>query len=225
MRDRKLSRWTSRLGALTVVAVGLVIASPAGQILAASQTPYGVDLLRNPGAEVGTGTAGYTVVPIPGWTTGDGNFTVVRYGAPGFPPRSEAQRIHGGHKFFSCGENTDTGVIFQTIKLVGRKADIDAGKVRISIHARIATYGTQADEGWVEAYLLDSLAIGSVPAVGRDISTSRATATNGTFVARKVNAPVPKHTRFVEVMLYGVRAEGTYCDVYFDNIDVRIQHT
>jgi hypothetical protein len=45
----------------------------------------GSNLLTNGGAESGEGlSGGYTVLPVPKWTS-NGNFTVVLYGAPDFP--------------------------------------------------------------------------------------------------------------------------------------------
>ena len=222
MRDRKLPRWRSHLSLLTLAVAGLVVASPAVQVAASSHTPYEANIVRNPGFEAGKGTGGYKLVPIPHWERSFGGGTVVRYGAPNFPTRSEAQRVDGGHKFFSCGENTTEGAAFQYITLVGRNADIDAGKLKVTLRVRIATFGTQPDSGWVDLSLEQSIAPGSVPLVTRNIETPHVTATNGTFQLEKVGTSVPKRTRIIQVVLHGQTGEGSYCDAYFDNVDVRL---
>ncbi|MEP6871983.1 MAG: hypothetical protein ABI939_09055, partial [Anaerolineaceae bacterium] len=49
----------------------------------------GANLILNPGAEEGAGSAsGNDVLAVPRWTT-VGNATVVQYGAPGFPTGSD----------------------------------------------------------------------------------------------------------------------------------------
>src|SRR4051812_10082267 len=83
-----------------IVACTALAAAPASAV---TPTPFDKNLLRNRGAEEGAGTNGYSQVDIPRWRSENNTFTVVRYGAPGFPTRAEAQRIHGGRKFFSCG--------------------------------------------------------------------------------------------------------------------------
>jgi ABC-type sugar transport system substrate-binding protein len=99
-RDR---RPMARVAVLLVVAVLLLV----GAVPVAAATPTALDrnLVKNAGAELGTGTSGYTTVAIPSWATNP-NFTVVRYGAPGFPTKDESGRIGGGKKFFSCGTDT-----------------------------------------------------------------------------------------------------------------------
>lgn len=209
------------LGRVIALAVSLVAVSlPFAATPASAATPYKVNLVRNPGAEEGPGTNGYTTVPVPGWDV-DPNFTVVRYGSPDFPTKAEAKRIGGGKKFFSCGPNTKYIYARQIIGISGRGARIDAGRVRARMQVRLAGYLEGPDAGEMVVIHLGS--DGNEIDFRRRVTLFRGT--SGRFVRKGTNYILPAGTRALRIELYAVRGNdgGSYCDVYFDNISVVLE--
>jgi hypothetical protein len=206
-----------------VLSTALVLALTAVPLVAsttlAAPTPLGVNLVRNPGAEAGAGTNGYTTVAIPDWDP-LGNFTVIRYGAPGFPTKAESARIGGGKRFFSCGPNADFGHLYQNLKIKGRGGPIDAGLIRVRLKVRQAGYANGSDEARTWLYYLnaDGHRTGG-------IEPSVTTGTFGLFQLKKATAILPAGTRGFQLLLEGQRGNdgGSYCDAYFDNVSVKLQ--
>ena len=210
------------IGLATVVAVALAASILASiPTAAAAATPpltaLDANLLRNPGAEAGVGTNGYQSVAIPGWTKTSA-FTVVRYGAPGFPTNAEASRVHGG-KFFACGSAVPSAYASQSIGLRGRQTIIDFGHVRVTLSALLASYGSQSDYASLILFFRDGAGnlIGS--STGPAVS-----ATDSLFIHKSTSAVAPAGTRTIQVRLAGARGDGngdqSYCDAYFDNVSL-----
>src|SRR5271166_4449209 len=66
---------------------------------------FGTNLIVNGNAEAGTGSAsGNDIESVPGWST-VGNFTVVQYGAAGFPSSTSPGPANRGSNFFAGGPN------------------------------------------------------------------------------------------------------------------------
>ncbi|WP_310483465.1 PEP-CTERM sorting domain-containing protein [Chamaesiphon sp. VAR_48_metabat_403] len=92
---------------------------------------FGTNIIVNPGAEAGAGSATGDVVSVPGWTT-TGNFTVVPYGAAGFPERNSDAIVAGiglsslGNNFFAGGPNNNVSSASQTIDLSSIAEVIDS---------------------------------------------------------------------------------------------------
>jgi hypothetical protein len=99
-----------------VIVVALVEASAQGAV------PTG-NLVANGSAEESAGSSDGSVVPVTGWTTA-GSFTVVQYGAPGFP----SSRPGGGLNLFAGGHDASSGAA-QTLDLGRARATIDASRV------------------------------------------------------------------------------------------------
>src|SRR5262249_32960006 len=127
-----------RLAALAATASILLAASPAA---ASTATPYGTNLVHNPGAEAGPVTA---TGNIPSWET-ESNAAVVKYGTSGYPTKNQSSSCGGGSKFFGAGPYDSVfdrcGDAQQTIDLRGRGSAIDAGKVRVSFSGRVGATG------------------------------------------------------------------------------------
>lgn len=196
---------------LAVVIASLAVMLTAGNGSAASTTPYGVNLLKNPGAEAG----------LSSWGT-QGAFEVVAYGSPGgFPTLAEGHRIKGGHEFFSGGPVSGScNYAFQTVKVRDRGASIDSGHVEVDLSARIATFGHDSDRaevvvdfGGTDGFLI----LGS----SSGISALR---TNGRFVRESLQVVMPWHARSVNVTLGVDHQQGPYCDGYFDRLSLTIKH-
>jgi hypothetical protein len=195
-----------------VLAAGSLLGSASAD--AVTKTPFDTNLVKNPGAEGGTATDGNSHVAIPHWKTSE-EFTVVRYGAPGFPTKSESTRMGGGKKFFSCGQNASSGYAEQDIQLHGRKSLIVNGHVKVILKARLAVYDSQHDTATAAVFF--SSASGFI--IG-SFETASVEASDGVFIAKSASHILPAGTALITVQMSGQRANngGTYCDAYFDNI-------
>jgi hypothetical protein len=225
--SRTCGRTPIRIAVLTLAVAGLLAAIPTAEAAAAHPpTPYGVNLVRNPGAEDGHATDGESTIPIPHWKVTGGYGTVVRYGTPRFPSKATSSGIHGGDKFFTCGESTVEGTIRTRISLIGRGAAIDGGHVTAVLRARIATALSPPDEGWVSAEFLTAPGPGGIQLLFDTINTAHVIASDDVFKLRTAAKRLPAGTREIDVDLNGLRVGNgdTYCDAYFDNIELRLKH-
>jgi hypothetical protein len=201
---------------LAVALAALALAQPAAAL------PFGVNLLRNAGAETGEASPnGETLVPIPRWT---GTLTVNRYGGSNgppnfwvFPPVSEAQRISGGAQFFAGG--AAGGTLSQPVDMAWASAAIDLGVVTATLSGWLGGYLSQRDPGTVEAEFFDN---GSTQ-VGRAVIGPIEPAERGNdskFVRKTTTVAVPRRARRIRVVLTATGQEGGYADAYFDNLSL-----
>src|SRR3954471_19527682 len=102
------NRFTAATGALLVSCAALV-AIP-GKALAA---PYGTNLVVNGNAEAGAASTTGASGTAPFWTVGPA-FTVVPYGAPGFPTLSQGPP-DGMNQFFAGGQDATVSTATQNI--------------------------------------------------------------------------------------------------------------
>ncbi len=186
----------------------------------ASVVPLDVNLVRNPGAELGvTGDPdGYKLVPIKHWVRA-GKFTLVPFGASGgFPTVAEGTRIHGGKYFFAGGADNTRSSASQLIDVSTRAAKIDAGRLRVQVSAFLAGYATQSDSAQVVVEFMNASGV----VVGA-VRTAPVSATSEKFVKKSAAALVPSGTRKLRVKLLAARGNGSYNDGYFDKLDLRIK--
>jgi len=208
-------------GALFGMALGLLLA--ATPACAITPTPFGVNLVKNPGAEAGTASSdGHATVFVPHWETFAGS-TVVKYGQSGFPTHVEGNRIHGGHQFFSSGDYDNglgtCGDFRQSIVLKGIGSAVDNGHVKVTFKARVGTDG-DADVAHADLYFRDS----NNHTVGFNGITRTKTVTSNALDLVKGSHVLPKHTRQLNVHLWADNVSADYCNAYFDNISVVISH-
>ena len=213
-------RATRRVGlAATLAVIGLTFTFAVMPAAAVTRTPYNMNLVKNPSFEAGSATGGYRWIAVPYWQT-YGKMTVVKYGAPnGFPTLAEGARISGGKKFFTMGTPPDGSttcfaVALQTIKIRGRAAAIDAGKVYVDFQAYLGTYDSQPDTAIAELFFYDSA--GNFVADGFKFS---ATQTDGHMLRNIGRRVVPSGTRLARIRLMSKNTQG-YCDAYFDRVSV-----
>ncbi len=208
--------------ALLVPAVVLLLVSSTTSTLGLTATPLGKNLVKNPGAEAGIGGNGYTVLAIPNWHTDAGyDFTAAKYGSPGgFPTKAESTRIGGGTNFFTCG-NGPGNELRQTMRILGRNNPIDAGLIYYTFKARVATYGTQTDAGYLQ---LVGFTDSTLNTQTFNKVSQMVTGTNGRFRTLKMVDVMPANTRYLYLFLGGSRLEGDYCDAYFDNVSFVLKH-
>ncbi len=200
-------------------AMSLGLIAIAGPVADAS-TPYGTNLVRNPGAQQGSASSsGNGVVSIPRWET-FANMTVVRYGTSGFPSTNRGNAIDGGSKFFSAGQ-LDTGLgqcgqAEQVIDLSGRGSLIDSGRIRVSFSGKVAASGPAV------AHLDLLFRDASNHSVGSNGIQKRVEGSGTAFRSISASRILPDGTRKLRVKLWADGVETGYCKAYFDNIRVTI---
>lgn len=200
--------WAAAAAVLTCLALG-------GGAVAAAGTPLGSNITVNSGAEAGGGGTG-EVVPIPLWQT-TSMMTAVRYGAPGFPSRAEADVVNGESNFFYCGANTGGSAARQRVGIRGRNSLIDGNGLSLDVTVRIGSPSNDGDSGRMIVRFLD----GAGGVIG-SLQTSTVAATGGSMPRIKASGAVPASTRALQVILKGTGAPGTSCDVFFDNVSVKL---
>lgn len=208
------------MNARTIRAAALLA---AGTLMAAAAMAGAVqlntNLLTNGTAEAGEGSPdGYTVLPVPKWTT-EGNFTVVLYGAPAFPAADSPGPAKRGLKFFSGGPDNPQSTMRRTLNLKPLAADIDTGTVKGTLSGYLGGYASQEDHAdvavtWVDATgaELGTTALQTVTATDRGGVTG--------LLKRKAVATVPSGTRSARVVVTMTRTEGAYNDGYADSLSL-----
>jgi hypothetical protein len=147
----------------SILGCGVIGVNPAHAVT------FGTNLIVNPGAEAGAGSATGDVVPVPGWTT-TGNFTVVPYGAVGFPIPPTSLIGSVGNNFFAGGPNNDVSSASQTIDLSSIAEVIDAGDIR---SASRVLYDLSASFGSFPEKDYPSIEVASYNASGQEIFTTK----------------------------------------------------
>jgi hypothetical protein len=203
-----------RFPLLVALLATLAIGFP-GVVHAASKTPLAFNVATNPGAEAGQGGTG-EIVPIPLWKT-TSTMTAVKYGTPGFPSTAEATASNGGANLFYCGANTAGSVARQRIGIKGRNALVDRGGLSLKLAVRIGSTTTDGDAGRMIVRYRD----GAGAVIGT-LQTSAVEATGGLMVRTLTSGAVPAGTRALAVILKGTGTAGTSCDVFFDNVSVKL---
>lgn len=206
--------------ARTIRAAALLI---AGQLLAAvamaGSVQLNTNLLSNGTAEKGEGSPdGYTVLPVPNWTT-EGNFTVVLYGAPGFPNQDSPGPAKRGQKFFAGGPDNAVSSIGRTLNLKALSIDIDTGTVQAALGGYLGGYSSQEDRADLVVTYLDASGaeLGSI-SLQTVTATDRANTTG--LLKRKASGSVPVGTRSARVVLTMTRLAGSYNDGYADSLSL-----
>lgn len=213
---KHMRSWTI-LAVVSLLAIAFSV-SPAAAL---TKTPLGVNLVKNAGFEATVGGNGYTINYPTKWDSSQGNWTVVKYGSTGFPTVAESNRIGGGKNFASCGPSTASSILFQEITILGRNSAIDAELLYIRVRVRLATYDSQDDNAQLHVNVYN----------GNDqqltsFNTPAKTHTNGQFVLAKFSHVLPAGARSLIVVLEAHRVGGAtdYCDAYFDNVSVVLNH-
>lgn len=188
------------------------------------------NLIRNPGADQGAGSASGGGVPVPEWSVDSGGFTAVEYGAvdpaTGLPfPTASQGPADGQQNFFAGGPNNASAVAVQIIPLPsGILASVDAGAATYRFSAWLGGYEDQND--LCEPVLLFTTnADGTGVLVGRDflIGGQAADRNNETrFLPYETLGAVPPGARSAHVVLQMSRTHGFYNDGYCDSLALTI---
>ncbi|MBX3315346.1 MAG: alkaline phosphatase family protein [Phycisphaeraceae bacterium] len=192
--------------------VGLAPSSPP-------QAAFGTNLIYNGDAEDDRGFDSSELdQAISGWIDpGPLGFTVIRYGAPGFPDAQTVGPAERGRNFFCAGASEESS-LSQMIDLAPLREQISTGNVRYMLDGWLGGFEQQEDsvEVVVISYARDGreiarTSIGPVPASER----------GGTaFVQRSARGLLHPDAERLEVRLVGRRAEGVSNDGYADNLSL-----
>jgi hypothetical protein len=193
----------------------MCLALGGGGVNAAAATPLDFNITVNSGAEAGQGGTG-DVVPIPLWKTSS-TMTAVKYGTPGFPSKAKANAVNGETKFFYCGANTAGSAARQRVGIHRRNGLIDGGGLSLDVTVRIGSPSSDGDAGRMIVRYLDGAGV-----VIGELGTPTVQATGGSMPRVKASGAVPAGTRALQVILEGTGTAGTSCDVYFDNVSVKL---
>jgi hypothetical protein len=197
----------------TVVFMSLVLGG--GAVAAAAKTPLDSNISVNSGAEARQGGRG-GVVPIPLWKT-TSRMTAVKYGTAGFPSKAVAKDSFGEKNFFYCGRRTARSTAVQRIGINRRNRIINRGGLSMNLTVRIGSDTEDGDTGRMIVRYLN----GKGRTIGK-LRTETVGATGGLMIKVKTSGAVPEGTRALKVILKGTGTAGTSCDVFFDNVSVKL---
>jgi hypothetical protein len=205
-------RWTLAVAGV-LIATALVTITP---LEAAAATPYGVDLVRNGGAESG----------LRHWETfPSGDFRTHTYGSAGFgfPSKSTAHQIGGGTHFFYAGPYDGAfgtcGDASQAWTLKGIGGAIDGGRVKVTLKGYAGTNGAADLHAHLDLYFRNaqnhSVAVNGI--------TRTASGTSEQYQRMKASKVLPRKTRILRVHLWAdgdATVTSGDCQAFWDNVSV-----
>jgi hypothetical protein len=209
-----LSRQRRRFISVCLVIVGAVFYAISGKALAAA---YGVNLVVNGNAEAGAASTTGAPEDAPPWAVSSA-FTVVPYGAPGFPTSSQGPP-DGMNQFFAGG-NAASSTATQDIDVSANAADIDAGAVVCDFSAWLGGFADQEDNATMTLIFKAANRTTLVATLGPVTATDRASLTRLLF--RFSSIGIPANTRIITVVLsmQRVATVGDFNDGYADSLSV-----
>jgi hypothetical protein len=200
-----------------LVATGLVAMTPFS---AAAATPYGTNLVKNPGAENG----------INHWDTfPSGDFRTHRYGASGlgFPSKATRNAIGGGTYFFYAGPYDNgygtCGDAQQEWTLTGIGPAIDSGHVKATLKGYAGTNGAADLNAHVDLYFRTA----NNHSVSSNGITKKATSTNELYKHINVSKVLSAHTRILRLHLWAdgdATISSGDCQAFWDKLSVVLTH-
>ena len=215
--------WLDDRRRLVLSCAGLATAALVWAVAAGVASDAAKNLIVNGNAEQGEGVGDVNGIAadIPGWTR-VGNFTVVKYDAPGgFPAAKLGAAIAGGANFFAGGPRNVHSSIRQDVDVTSLKRLIGSGKAKATLSGNLGGYATQTD------YLAASATF--LGASGARLGTIKIRSASPTARANETALPkktmigaVPRKTRTVRVTLAASRGAGDYNDGYADNLSLTI---
>lgn len=186
-----------------------------------AQAQFGVNVIKNPGAEDDLGATGASAFVTPSfWTVVVGNFTAVQYNQGGFPNASSSSPTAGKNLF--AGGPPASGTVssaFQVYDLTSIAGLVDAGLVSFTLSGWLGGFDTQGDNATFVARFLDSGGngfAGATPTIGPVTTAERGNASS--LLLRSTTGVVPVGARSVTLGLTLVRQDGDYNDGYADDL-------
>jgi hypothetical protein len=198
-----------------LITAGTVGASTVTSAVACSAC--GHNLILNPGAEAGLGTANDAVVPVPDWK-GTGGFTAAQYAWSGGDVSSSSPGSTGrGKNYFYGGPAAAKSTGTQLISVPA--ADVSSGKVGYNLSAWLGGYSSQGDDAALNVTFenatgvaLSTLSLGPVTEAQR--------AGKSEFLYRHKSGLVPAATTTISVVLVMTRSSGSDNDGLADNLSL-----
>lgn len=179
------------------------------------------NVILNPGAGGAASATGNDVENVPNWTTSSG-FTIVQYGASGFPSSTDPGPDKRGSNFFAGGPQSSFSSAYQYIDVSDGAAAIDSGKIRSRLAGWFGGWEFQDDNATLYAYFLNSAGkLLKGASAGGVLSADRSGATS--LLYRATDVVVPVGTRTIEVKLAMRETSGFYNDGYADNVSLVFQ--
>jgi hypothetical protein len=208
---------TTATAALAAIVPAVASASPAP-----SCPSCGHNLIANPGAEKGKGTASDSIVKVPDWTRKQGGFTAAQYAwGGGDVGATSPGPKHRGKNYFYGGPDAAKSVGIQVDKIAA--GGVSGGKVHYTLSGWIGGYDGQGDYAVLYANFnsasgrtLASAKIGPVTEAQRK-GTSE-------FLFRTKSGLVPAGTRSVQLKLVMTREDGSDNDGLADNLSLTFKN-
>ena len=207
---------------IAVLAVGAL----AGALAAPGGAATSKNLIRNPGAEAGAGSATGATVPVPHWTSTNGtHFTAVAYGASGGFPAASGPGLPTKHgkNFFAGGpaDGSISEVAVQTISLRPYLTAIKTGTEPFTASAWLGGFDGQSDDALVEIdWKHGTSLVGTSVILGPVTESDRGG--NTEFLQRSATGTVPKTANHAYVQLIMDPVSGGYNDGYADNLSLTV---
>lgn len=181
------------------------------------------NLVKNPGAETGSGGNG-AAVAVASWGK-IGPATAVDYGAAGFPTAGTPGPANRGRQFFAGGPaDTDfsSRTLLQSISLGNWAAKIAAGNVDFQAGAWLGGKGSIADNAMVQINFKNAAGVfvGNTITLGPVTKAQRGNVTK--LLSRSATGSVPASARSVLVQVIFIDTNGGYVDGYADNITLKL---
>jgi hypothetical protein len=195
-----------------VVLGSLAAAAPASAFTSDNLVVNG-DAEAGPGAPDSAGTN-----EPPGWQQA-GGFTAVQYGAPDFLTTAQSSSWGGGLNFFSGGTPAfgDDTIAVEQIDLTPLAAQIDGGKLNMTLSGLLGGLADQADAVTIAAVVADPAgSAGAATSIGPVTPADRNNQT--TLLPKSSCTKVPAGVRQAIVSVDIHRDSGSYNDGYFDNL-------
>lgn len=186
--------------------------------------PLDVNLLANPGAELGPGSLdGNDVESVPGWAT-SGDFTVGIYGPASGILTNSPGPANCGTNYFMGGPVSSPSSATQDLDIYARGADIDAGGLACNLCGWFGGWKAWDDNARLTAYFLDDFGqiTGSLTA-GPVLAADR-TSVSGLFL-RGAATNVPPGTRTIHCVLLMTPTSGIYNNAFADNLSLTLAST
>ena len=189
---------------------------------AQASTVFNQNLIINGDAESGSGGNGFTLLPIPGFTT-TGNFTVTQYGASGgFASITDPGPVYRGLNFFSGGDSNTSSSATQQIDISNASTLVDSGDITFELSAYLGGFSNHRDNAILNVSFLD-VSNGSLgnASIGPITNSDRNNLT--ALMLSSTTGFIPTGTRFIDVSLTMTRLDGSYNDGYADNLSLAIR--
>jgi hypothetical protein len=202
----------------TVAAVVPMVAANASPDAASACPSCGHNLILNPGAESGKGTASDSKVKVPHWKPQTGGFTAAQYAwSGGDVHASSPGPKHRGKNYFYGGPDAAKSTGTQVIKIAG--SGVSGGKVKYTLSGWIGGYDGQGDYCKLEMTLENSegKALASTQ-IGPVTEAQRKGVSELLF--RTKSGVVPAGTRLVVLKLVMIREAGSDNDGMADNLSL-----